>query len=100
MGARASNFPPNFRRSPTDKKTNGGGIPPRRWRVGKDDWKYDEDAWDEMADEEKPAAPPAEKQCAQCLHWVDREAIYCPWCGKALGEKDRRADSSSKRPTG
>jgi hypothetical protein len=54
--------------------------------VGKDDWKYDEDAWDEMADEGKKALPPEK----QCLHWVDRESLYCPWCGKALGEKDRR----------
>jgi hypothetical protein len=57
--------------------------------VGKDDWKYDEDAWDEKGDEEK-SAPPSEKQCPHCLHWVDQEAIYCPWCGKALGDKDRK----------
>ena len=60
------------------------------WRMGKDDWKYDEDAFDEMEAEEKKATPPPEKQCAQCLHWVDREAIYCPWCGKAIGEVDRK----------
>ena len=58
--------------------------------MGKDDWKYDEDAWDEMADEEKKAASPPEKQCAQCLHWVDREMLHCPWCGKELVEKDRK----------
>jgi len=58
--------------------------------LGRDDWKYDEDAWDEMEDEGKKAAPPPEKQCPQCLHWVDREVLYCAWCGKALGEKDRR----------
>jgi hypothetical protein len=58
--------------------------------LGKDDWKYDEDAWNEMEDEGKKTAPPPEKQCAQCLHWVDREALYCPWCGKALGEVDRK----------
>jgi uncharacterized paraquat-inducible protein A len=56
--------------------------------MGKDDWKYDEDAWNEMAEEEKKA-PPREKQCSRCLHWVDRDAVCCPWCGKALGEKDR-----------
>ena len=60
------------------------------WSMGKDDWKYDEDAWNEMENEGKKAAPPPEKQCIQCLHWVDREALYCPWCGKALGEKDRK----------
>ena len=38
--------------------------------MGKDDWKYDEDAWNEMGDEGKKAAPSPEKQCAQCLHWV------------------------------
>jgi hypothetical protein len=55
--------------------------------MGRDDWKYDEDASDEMEEEGKKAAPSPEKQC---LHWVDREALYCPWCGKALGDKDRR----------
>jgi len=68
--------------------------------VGRDDWKYDEDAWEEMADEGKKAELSPEKQCVQCLHWVDREALYCPWCGKALEERDRRADSPSKRTTG
>jgi len=58
--------------------------------VGRDDWKYDEDAVDEMEKEEKEAAPPPEKQCAQCLHWVDREVLCCPWCGKKLVEKDRK----------
>ncbi|MBE0568114.1 MAG: hypothetical protein IH577_00355 [Deltaproteobacteria bacterium] len=57
--------------------------------MGRDDWKYDEDAWDELAEEEK-SAPPPEKQCSNCLHWVDREALYCAWCGKPLGGKDRR----------
>ena len=55
----------------------------------KDDWKFDEDALDEMEDEGK-VAPPPEKQCHHCLHWVDRETVYCPWCGKPLGEKDRK----------
>lgn len=57
--------------------------------MGRDDWKYDEDAWDEKKEEEQ-SAPPPEKQCPQCLHWVDRGAIYCPWCGKPLEDKDRR----------
>ena len=58
--------------------------------MGRDDWKYDEDALDEMEDEGKKSAPPPEKQCPHCLHWVAREASYCPWCGKPLGEKDRK----------
>jgi len=57
--------------------------------VGKDDWKYDEDAWDEKGEEEK-SAPPPERQCANCLHCGDREALYCPWCRKPLGEMDRK----------
>jgi len=66
------------------------GIHPRRLRVGKDDWKYDEDAWDEMEDEGEKSAPSPEKQCPHCLHWVDREAVCCPWCGKPFGEKNRK----------
>ena len=58
--------------------------------MGKDDWKYDEDALDEMEDEGKMSPPSPEKQCFQCLHWVDRETLYCPWCGKPLEEKDRK----------
>jgi hypothetical protein len=56
--------------------------------VGRDDWKYDEDSWEDGAEEEKKPLPP-EKQCAQCLHWVDRQAHYCPWCGKDLDERRR-----------
>jgi hypothetical protein len=58
--------------------------------VGKDDWKYDEDAWNEMEEEGKKAEPSPEKQCAKCLHWIDREALHCPWCGVALGDKNRK----------
>jgi len=57
--------------------------------MARDEWKYDEDARDEMEEEGKKVALSPEKQCAQCLHWADREAAYCPWCGKALGEKRR-----------
>ena len=57
--------------------------------MGRDDWKYDEDAWNEMEDE-GTKAPAPEKQCANCLHWVDRESLYCAWCGKALEEKGRK----------
>jgi len=41
-------------------------------------------------EDEGEKAPPPEKQCLHCLHWVDREARYCPWCGKPLGEKYRK----------
>ena len=58
--------------------------------MGKDDWKYDEDAVDEMENEEKKPALSPEKQCIHCLHWVDRESHYCPWCGKPLGDSDRK----------
>ena len=58
--------------------------------MGRDEWKYDEDAWDEMEEEGKKAALSPEKQCAQCLHWVDREALYCLWCGVELGGNDRK----------
>ena len=58
--------------------------------MGKDDWKYDEDAWNEMADEGKKADLPPEKQCPQCLHWITREAPYCTWCGKDLRDEDRK----------
>lgn len=49
----------------------------------KDDWKLYEEAWDEMSSEEKPAPLPPEKQCRICLHWIDRDSLYCSWCGKA-----------------
>jgi hypothetical protein len=55
----------------------------------RDDWKYDEEAWDEVFDEKK-IAPPPERQCPLCLHWIDREAVYCSWCGKAQEEKRKR----------
>jgi len=57
--------------------------------MGKDDWKYDEDSWNEMGDEGRKADPLPEKQCPKCLHWIDREAHYCTWCGKAVEEKGR-----------
>jgi hypothetical protein len=54
----------------------------------KDDWKYYDEAWDEKSEEEKAPVLP-EKQCRTCLHWIDREALYCSWCGKAQEEKGR-----------
>ena len=55
----------------------------------RNDWKYDEDAWDEKAEEEKVPLPP-EKQCPACFHWIDRESLYCSWCGKSQEERNRR----------
>jgi hypothetical protein len=55
----------------------------------RNDWKYDEEAWDEKAEEEKTALPP-EKQCPICLHWIDRESLYCSWCGKSQEERGKR----------
>ena len=52
----------------------------------RDDWKYFEDAWDESNEEEKVSLPP-EKQCSNCLHWIDRDSLYCSWCGKEQEEK-------------
>ncbi|RJP22269.1 MAG: hypothetical protein C4529_06075 [Deltaproteobacteria bacterium] len=60
--------------------------------MGKDDWKYDEEQWDEKGEEEAKELPP-QIQCAQCLHWVDRESLYCPWCGKQLPEIKRKPSS-------
>jgi hypothetical protein len=57
--------------------------------MGRDDWKYDEDSLEDGENDEK-AVPPAEKQCAKCLHWVDREALYCPWCGRIMEERRKR----------
>jgi hypothetical protein len=51
----------------------------------RDDWKYDEEAWDDKGEEEKAASSP-EKQCRTCYHWIDREALYCSWCGKPQEE--------------
>jgi hypothetical protein len=52
----------------------------------RDDWKYFDDAWDESNEEEKAPPGPPEKQCRNCLHWIDREALYCSWCGKEQEE--------------
>ena len=55
-------------------------------RVSRDDWKYDEEMWDEKPEGEEKVPP--EKQCPRCLHWVPREHPYCSWCGKAFRERD------------
>lgn len=57
--------------------------------MARSDWKYFDYDGDDSDWAEEPKEPPPEKQCANCLHWVDRDAACCPWCGKALGEKGR-----------
>ncbi|MEW6719848.1 MAG: hypothetical protein AB1346_05320 [Thermodesulfobacteriota bacterium] len=55
----------------------------------RDDWKYDEDSWEEVQEGER-VQPPAEKQCRNCLHWIGTEALYCSWCGKAQEEEKKK----------
>ena len=52
--------------------------------MSRDDWKWDEDMWDEK-DEEKL---PVEKQCPRCLHWLPRKDPFCSWCGKVFEDRD------------
>jgi hypothetical protein len=59
----------------------------RRRRVPRDDWKYDEELWDEDDREEKKLPP--EKQCQRCLHWIPRESPHCNWCGKVFDEREK-----------
>ena len=51
----------------------------------RDDWKYDEEMWDEDGGEEKKLPP--EKQCPRCLHWLPRESPHCNWCGKVFEDR-------------
>lgn len=55
----------------------------------RDDWMYDEEAWEEVQEEER-VLPPAEKQCRKCLHWIGMEALYCSWCGKSQEEEKKK----------
>ena len=48
----------------------------------RDDWKYDEEMWDDEDGEKKKSSP--EKQCPQCSHWLPRESAHCDWCGKVF----------------
>jgi hypothetical protein len=54
--------------------------------MSRDDWKYDEDMWEEGREEEGKEPPP-EKQCPRCLHWMPREEPFCSWCGRPLEDK-------------
>ncbi|HZW35818.1 MAG: hypothetical protein ACM319_04525 [Deltaproteobacteria bacterium] len=57
--------------------------------MARDGWKYyDEEESMEEGEEDKKPLPP-EKQCANCLHWVEREVASCPWCGKIFGDRNR-----------
>jgi hypothetical protein len=58
----------------------------RRRQMPRDDWKYDEDMWEDEEGEKKKASP--EKQCARCLHWIPRESPSCNWCGKVFEDRD------------
>ena len=53
----------------------------------RDDWKYDEDMWEDEGDEKKKVAP--EKQCPRCNHWLPRECPHCDWCGKVFEDRDK-----------
>lgn len=50
----------------------------------RDDWKYDEEMWEDVGEEKKV---PPEKQCPRCSHWLPREAAHCDWCGKVFPER-------------
>ena len=52
----------------------------------RDDWKYDEEMWEDEEGEKKKVSP--EKQCARCLHWIPRESPSCDWCGKVFEDRD------------
>jgi predicted amidophosphoribosyltransferase len=58
--------------------------------MGRDDWKYFDYEGDDSDWAEERKEPPPERQCVQCSHWVPRESVYCPWCGKELVEDRRR----------
>jgi DNA-directed RNA polymerase subunit RPC12/RpoP len=53
--------------------------------VPRDDWKYDEDMWEDEGEEKQKVTP--EKQCPQCSHWLPHESPYCSWCGKVFEEQ-------------
>jgi hypothetical protein len=53
--------------------------------LARDDWKHDEEMWDEKEEEKKPSL---EKQCPRCLHWLPRETPFCSWCGKVFEDRD------------
>ena len=54
-------------------------------RMPRDDWKYDEDMWEDGGTEKEKVPP--EKQCPRCQHWVPCETPYCTWCGKVFEER-------------
>ena len=58
---------------------------PRRDCMPRDDWKYDEDMWEDEEGEKKKVSP--EKQCPRCNHWLPRESPHCDWCGKVFEDR-------------
>lgn len=59
----------------------------RRRHMPRDDWKYDEDMWDNDEEEKEKVTP--EKQCMRCNHWLPRESPYCSWCGKVFEDREK-----------
>ena len=53
----------------------------------RDDWKYDEEMWEESGEDKE--APPPDRQCPRGLHFVPRESTYCTWCGKPFEDRDK-----------
>jgi hypothetical protein len=60
--------------------------------LARDDWKYYDEEMEEGEEEEGGKAPPLEKQCRNCLHWVQREAPSCSWCGKPFDDDGGRPE--------
>ena len=59
-------------------------------QVARDDWKYYDDDEEMREGEEESKTLPPEMQCGNCLHWVQRDTVCCPWCAKVFDEKERR----------
>lgn len=82
-----------FQQTPCCKKStrkDNGTEEKGSFGMARDDWKYyDEDM--EEGDEEKEKVLPPEKQCNNCLHWVQREAPSCSWCGKPFDDDGGRS---------
>ena len=87
-GDRAAFFTPNFHPGPAERNTRG--LSPAGDAMGRNDWKYVDYDGDDSDWAEERKEPPPQQQCGKCLHWVDRESLFCPWCGMEMGEGRRR----------